>query len=212
VWREAPVDKDNSLRGILARSTENWDTLHSPDLRSSERDRPLSERPDWTIRPGLLADVPVLHLMIYEALYWQDGMQREPIEVVLAHDEIMRYFEAWGRPGDAAIIATTGSDAVPIGAAWYRLFTTDRPGYGFIDCATPEVAIAVAQENRRQGAGRALMNALIAHARESRLPGLSLSVEIANTHALGLYQQLGFEPVGGDEHNHTMLLRLDGSG
>jgi GNAT superfamily N-acetyltransferase len=172
----------------------------------------MTKTSSWTIRSGTLADVPVLQRMIYEALYWQDGMQREPFDVVIAHDEIVRYVERWCRSGDVAFIAEYGHAGTAIGAAWYRLFAADRPGYGFVDSDTPEVAIAVDREYRRQGAGRALMNALIAHARESGLRGLSLSVEIANTHAVSLYQQLGFEPVGGDEHNHTMLLRLDGNG
>lgn len=153
--------------------------------------------------------MPDLHRMIYEALYWQEDMPREPFEVVLAHDEIVRYVEHWGGLGDVAFIAAGGHECTAIGAAWYRLFTACRPGYGFVDEGTPEVAIAVAREHRGQGAGRALMEALIAHARQTAMPGLSLSVEIANQHALRLYQQLGFEAVGGDEHNHTMLLRLD---
>jgi GNAT superfamily N-acetyltransferase len=171
----------------------------------------MNERSRWAVRPGTLADLTVLHQMIYEALYWHDDMQREPIKVVLVHDEIMRYFENWGRFGDSAVIAATVHEDAPIGAAWYRLFSQDRPGYGYVDSTTPEVAIAVAREYRGNGVGRALMESLIEHARQSGVPGLSLSVEIANTRALYLYQQLGFGAVGGDEHNHTMLLRLDGA-
>jgi ribosomal protein S18 acetylase RimI-like enzyme len=162
----------------------------------------------WSIRPGTPYEAPVLQRMIYEALYWQPDAEREPFEFVIVHDEIVRYVEGWGRPGDGAVIADCVDIREPIGAAWYRRFTKDAPGYGFVSEDIPEVSIAVDREYRGLGIGRALMVTLIDMARESDIPMLSLSVDSANVRALGLYERLGFRIVGGDEQNPTMLLEL----
>lgn len=78
----------------------------------------------------------------------------------------------------------------------------------------------VAPEARGTGLGRALMVALIEHARaEEGLTHLSLAVTVSNEAARGLYRSLGFVPFGiepdyiyADGAYHAiewMLLRLD---
>lgn len=171
----------------------------------------MTLRQEWLIRPGTRYDFTVLQQMIYEALYWQPDAEREPFDFVIAHHEIARYVDDFGRQGDCAVIAEVGTNQESIGAAWYRLFSEDAPGYGFVSESVPEVAMAVAAPFRGMGVGRAMLEALIDLARKDDVPSLSLSVEIANTRALRLYENLGFVPVGGDEHNHTMLLDLTSS-
>ena len=56
--------------------------------------------------------------------------------------------------------------------------------------------IAVDPGCRRQGVGLALMEALIAQAREMGGAFVTLEVRPSNVGALGLYTRLGFEPVG----------------
>jgi len=116
------------------------------------------------------------------------------------------------------ITASTAETAViaidkgfPVGAAWYRLFDNDRPGYGFVDERTPELAIAVVPNARGKGVGTALLEALLRDARAAGYPTISLSVDRANAGAIELYGRHGFEQVAEDEDSVTMLAQLDTS-
>ena len=121
--------------------------------------------------------------MLRHALYW-----RERLPGSLAS----RYVRGWGRAGDTALIALEGGFAV--GAAWYRVFTAEEPGYGFVDEETPELAIAVVPSKRGHGIGDGLLTALVERAREAGYAALSLSVEPGNP-ARMLYERHGFEVV-----------------
>ena len=106
---------------------------------------------------------------------------------------LLRYVEGWGRPGDRALVAIEGFQ--PVGAAWYRLFTAEEPGYGFVDAETPELTIAVVPSARGRGHGDELLVALLEQARGDGFEGVSLSVEPENP-ALQLYERHGFRKVG----------------
>jgi len=147
-----------------------------------------------------------LGAMLYEADFWRPGAPRPPIEEALAEHRLARYLSGWGRLGDRAVVAVDPSGA-PVGAAWYRLFPPDAPGYGFVDQAIPVLTVAVATSRRGRGVGTELMRALIRAARHDGFAALSLSVEPDNP-AARLYERLGFERVGRFEGAHTMLLRL----
>lgn len=165
--------------------------------------------------------------MLFEAAYAiEDGMTH-PREL-RAVPELARYVEGWGRPTDLGVVAVAGcpgDDTAPagqetrrlgdaaIGAAWARLLTGDRPGYGYVDDETPEVAIAVAPGRRAGGTGRLLLNGLVAAAR-LRFPGLCLSVRVDNP-ARRLYERVGFRlatgtavPDRGTATSITMVLRF----
>jgi ribosomal protein S18 acetylase RimI-like enzyme len=114
------------------------------------------------------------------------------IEAVLADPDLRIYLEAWPRPGDFGVIAE--ENGVPVGAAWYRKFSAESHGYGFIDESIPEISVAVRAPHRGRGLGTELMLALIGHARAEGVSALSLSVEKDNP-ALSLYRRLGFEAV-----------------
>ena len=122
---------------------------------------------------------------------------------------IAPYLADWGRAGDAGVIADVDDEAV--GAAWYRLYDADHPGYGFVDARIPEISIGVETAWRGRGVGRALLQALVATARAEGHAALSLSVDARNAPALALYRSIGFvETAGGSAENPTMLLRLVG--
>ncbi|MGZ4148593.1 MAG: N-acetyltransferase family protein [Actinomycetota bacterium] len=158
------------------------------------------------IRPATRDDVRFLKDMLYEAARWNPDWPREPIEEVLADPMLVRYHEGWGRTGDGGVLAEL--DGQPVGAAWYRLFATDAPGYGFVDEKIPELSIAVAPLHRRKGIGEALLRSCMVQAREEGFQALSLSVAAHNRSRM-MYQRAGFEKVaesGGD--SWTMVANL----
>jgi ribosomal protein S18 acetylase RimI-like enzyme len=91
------------------------------------------------------------------------------------------------------------------GAAWYRLFTEEEPGFGFVDEETPEVTIAVVPSRRGKGAGKELLEALLDRARADGYASVSLS---ASPDQQSYYERFGFETVSEDPHAVTMVLRL----
>ena len=147
------------------------------------------------IRRGSSGDVPFMRDMLTHAYYWRWGTpEAEDIPT-------SRYVEGWGRPGDTAVIALDAG--FPVGAAWYRLFTDDSPGFGHIDESTPELTIAVVPSKRGKGLGEELMGALLEEAREAGHRSISLSVEEANP-ARKLYERFGFREV--DERGDTVVM------
>lgn len=157
------------------------------------------------IRPTSKEDDEFLKTMMYEAARWNPDWPREPMEEVLDEPMLRRYHEGWGRPGDGGVIAEL--EGVPVGAAWYRLFTRAEPGYGFVDDKTPEVSIAVAPLHRRKGIGGTVLRAAMVQAREEGFQTLSLSVAVHNRSRM-MYQRVGFEKVGEDGDSWTMLANL----
>jgi len=145
--------------------------------------------------------VRFLRDMLHHAYYWKE---RAPEDA--GPGPVALYVKAWGRPGDSAVIAIDGG--FPAGAAWYRLFPRDRPGYGFVDERTPELAIAVVPNARGKGVGSALLGALLDRARVEGYGAISLSVDRNNAGAIELYERHGFERVGEDDDSVTMLAHL----
>ena len=158
------------------------------------------------IRPANKDDDDFLKTMLYEAARWNPDWPREPIEEVLDDPTQRRYHEGWGRPGRRRR-RSPRSTACPSGPCWYRLFTAEEPGYGFVDEKTPEVSVAVQPLHRRKGIGGTLLRAAMVQAREEGYRTLSLSVAVHNRSRM-MYQRVGFEKVGEDGDSWTMLVNL----
>jgi ribosomal protein S18 acetylase RimI-like enzyme len=155
------------------------------------------------IRRGGRQDVRFLRDMLHHAYYWRE---RSPGD---GPGPAARYVKGWGRPGDTVLIAV--DDAFPVGAAWYRLFRKEQPGYGFVDEETPELAIAVVPSRRGHGVGEALLGALFERARGDGYGALSLSVARDNPGLVAFYEHHGFLVVGqadGDAESLTMRREL----
>ena len=113
------------------------------------------------IRPAGSQDLPFLRDMLRHAYYARWGNEADvPLE---------RYVAGWGRPGDSAFVAI--DEFQPVGAAWYRLFEQDEPGYGFVDERVPELTIAIVPSRRGKGLGRELLAKLLEQAARGRLRG-----------------------------------------
>lgn len=157
------------------------------------------------IRPATVADAYFLKKMLYEAATWNPDWPREQVIEALADPLLERFHRDWGRAGDTGVIAEL--DGVPVGAAWFRLFSAAEPGHGFVDEQTPELGIAVEPLHRRKGIGETLLRALISEARQQGFHALSLSVAPHNRSRM-MYERTGFEKVGEEGDSWTMLLRL----
>jgi ribosomal protein S18 acetylase RimI-like enzyme len=160
------------------------------------------------LRPLNADDVQLLRALLFEAAYWRPNAVRPPLDRALAQPQLARYVAGFGRPGDFGVVAYEGSE--PLGAAWWRYFQADAPGYGFVDDATPEISIAVLPAHRGRGIGTALLEALQREARSQQIARLSLSVERDNP-AAALYERLGFGPLGRQGDALTMVNELDQS-
>jgi GNAT superfamily N-acetyltransferase len=147
------------------------------------------------LRPVARQDSRFLRDMLRHAYHWR-----------IAQDPdlpVFRYVHNWGRRGDDGVIAFTGPNVY--GAAWYRLFPADEPGFGFVDEQTPELTIAVVPSHRGHGTGAELLEALLERARSGGFSRVSLSAEAGQT---GFYERHGFRELRREDGTVTMVADL----
>jgi ribosomal protein S18 acetylase RimI-like enzyme len=142
--------------------------------------------------------------MLAVAADWRPDAALRPVAEIMRDPALARYVSGWHSDRDAGFIA---EGEQPLGAAWWKFFTADDPGYGFVSDTTPEVSIGVRAGSRGEGLGTLLLEALIVEARQRGLSALSLSVEPDNP-AARLYERLGFITVEHHGGAVTMVLTL----
>ena len=148
-----------------------------------------SEANNVTIRDLRADEHEFLREMLYAAVAWRPDAALPPKEWILSHPQVAVFHEGWGRDGDVALIAE--DDNRPVGLVWYRYFTAEAHGEGFVDEGIPELAIAVVDGFRGRGIGRRLMVAAHDRAESDRIARISLSVDSDNP-ARRLYESLGY--------------------
>ena len=146
-----------------------------------------------------------LEEMLWTALDWRPGVELPPRELVLAHPQVVVFHAGWGRVGDLGLVAE--EDGEPVGLVWYRFFTDEAHGEGYVDEETPELAIAVRDGHRGRGVGAQLMDAMHARARADGVAQISLSVNLDNP-AQRLYERLGYVELEPGDEDGRMVLQL----
>lgn len=122
------------------------------------------------------------------------GQVRSP-ESQRRHIEETKHARAEGSPARSLVAELRGK---VVGYADLRPFTPALCRH------VATLTLGVHPSYQRQGAGRALMQALVEHARSTALERLELSVRADNHRALALYRSLGFRHEG----TRTRFVRL----
>jgi GNAT superfamily N-acetyltransferase len=161
---------------------------------------------DFEVRELGAADRAFQRKMLCAALLWRPRRANLiPRALLLAIPQVAMYHRQWGRAGDVGYVAEFGGKRV--GAVWYRFFTDDRHGDGYIDAETPELAIAVIAPMRGRGIGRRLLETIHGRAQRDGICKISLSVDRGNP-ARRLYAAVGYHDHAPDDPKGRMVLEL----
>lgn len=155
---------------------------------------------ELNIRPIKANEIMLLTDFLYEAVF------KKPGEVfprtIIQKPEIWQYVDEFGiYPHDYAFVAE--ADGIVVGAIWARKIK----GYGYVDDATPELAMAVYPEYQKLGIGRKLLAEMISFLKDKGYTQVSLSVQKAN-YASKMYLELGFKVFSENEEDYIMINTL----
>ena len=165
---------------------------------------------EMEIRPIRPEEYPLLEDFLYDAIYLPEGTA-PPSKSIIGQPELSVYIDNFGQSDDLCLIAESGRHI--LGAVWTRILAGKVKGYGNIDEFTPEFAISVKKEFRKQGIGSRLMKEMIELLKCKGYERASLSVNKDN-YACHMYQKLGFQtvPKGHDikeaDEDYLMVLEL----
>ena len=165
----------------------------------------MGNRNDIIIREIKTEEVIILEDMLYESIYQADEknpISREVINVPKVHI----YIDNFGQKKDDYCLVADLNGQI-IGAVWIRILADEIKGYGYVDDKTPEFAISLLKEYRKQGIGTRLMQRMISYLMVKDYNQTSLSVQKEN-YAVRMYQKLGFEIIDENNEDYLMLLKL----
>lgn len=154
-----------------------------------------------TIRPLRTGERWLLTEFLYEAVWRPDGAPPVP-RTALQEAALRRYVEVFGRAADDRCLAAV-CDGRVAGAVWVRRMH----GFGHVDDATPELAVALYPEYRGRGIGTLLLRAMLELLRQEGCTQVSLSVQCENR-AAAWYLREGFELLAERDGELVMVCRL----
>lgn len=158
-------------------------------------------------------DIGVLERAIHAAWRWREAWDEDAFTRHLATRGPDSYLDDFGRrAGDIGVIARDSGSGRVLGAAWCRYFSLTDHRAGFVAEDVPELVVAVEQEARGRGVGRALMEALLDRACVRGIDRVSLHVSRENDRARGLYEALGFSDSGCGDEQGAVLVRSTANG
>ena len=141
--------------------------------------------PKYFVRPLAASDEPIIWEFLLIAAH------ETRTEAVRDYPKLAMYAANWGREGDGGWAALREEKVV--GVVWWRVWRGEERGFGFVDAATPEAAIAVRAGWQNRGVGTLLLKRAI-----QECPRISLNVRGDNA-AVRLYERCGFERIEGSE-------------
>lgn len=147
-------------------------------------------------------EIARLKHFLYEAIFIPEGSD-PPAKNIVEQPQLRVYTDGFGtQKGDNCLVADSGGKVV--GAVWTRIMQD----YGHIDNDTPSFAISLDKEYRGKGIGTELMKRMLGLLKAQGYKKASLAVQKANSAALNMYNNLGFETVSKKESEYIMLRRL----
>ncbi len=158
----------------------------------------------YIIRSIEVTDEPFLWEMLYQALFIPPNATPLPKEIIF-QPELAKYVQNWGFDEDRGLIAVLEDGQTLVGAVWLRMFTSNNPGYGYINDSIPELSIAVLAKYRGQGIGTKLLTKLLSQVK-NQYSAVSLSVSPKNP-AFRLYHRFGFKVV--TQQNNSLIMKKD---
>lgn len=156
---------------------------------------------EYIIRELRTSEVKELDTFLYEAIFFPDGVEAPPRDIIL-QPALQVYVADFGkREGDKCLVAE--ADANIIGAVWVRIMND----YGHVDDETPSFALSLLKEYRGYGIGTKLMQGMLEELRKNGYTQASLSVQKRN-YAVKMYQKVGFEILCENDEEYIMVCRL----
>lgn len=157
---------------------------------------------DTTIRPIRAEELPLLTEFLYEAIYQRDGSRLLP-RTVIQNPSLWIYIGEFGsREDDHCLVAET--DGLIVGAVWVRCVRA----HGYVDDATPELAVSVYPSFRAKGIGSRLMREMLRFLHDTDYMRVSLAVQKDN-YAVEMYRKLGFGIVRENAEDYVMVCNLN---
>jgi L-amino acid N-acyltransferase len=150
----------------------------------------------WTVAEAGEADLPAILAVYNDAIANTTAVYTDTLATLADRTAWLADRTASDLP---VLVARDGGGAFG-GFASYGPF---RPWPGY--AATVEHSVYVAPEARRQGIGRLLVTALLAHARAQDLHVVIGGIDAANEASLGLHRELGFTPAA---HLHQVARKF----
>lgn len=139
-----------------------------------------------TIRPATAADLPgILDIYNHAVVHTTASYDLEPVSLHSRQD----WFAARQKAGFPVLVAE-GAGGEVLGFASYGTFR-EKPGYN----GTVEHSVYIRDGQRGAGLGQALMERLIAEARQQGLHVMLGSVDADNAGSIAFHERLGFRQV-----------------
>jgi len=159
---------------------------------------------NYLIREIQEPEILFLENMLYEAIFIPKGNEKLSRDIIKL-PELSRYIKDFGQLND--ICLTAEIEGKLIGAIWTRIFSENEKGFGFVNAETPELSMAVYEQNRHQGLGTVLLKAMIQRLKVQNYSQVSLSVDIRN-YAYNFYKKYGFKDYKFIEKSVIMIKNL----